>query len=119
MRVAVADVQMVVGTHFGISRRELLGHGRRRRVSVPRQIAISLCGEYTTASTTLIGKLFGGRDHTTVIHSCKRMERWGFEYSKDIACIRSRVLDIAAFRVAVLMCDAAWAEFEATPWPSV
>jgi len=46
---------------------------RNREIAGPRQIAIYICRELTDLSTTNIGKEFGGRDHTTVMHSCDKV----------------------------------------------
>ena len=52
---------------------DLLSKKRNREIAIPRQIAIYLCREMTDLSTTNIGREFGGRDHTTVMHSCDKV----------------------------------------------
>ena len=52
---------------------DLLSKKRNREIAIPRQIAIYLCREMTDMSTTNIGREFGGRDHTTVMHSCDKV----------------------------------------------
>ena len=60
----------VVARKYDLSTDDLLSSKRSRDIAVPRQIAIYLCRELTELSTTNIGRAFGGRDHTTVLHSC-------------------------------------------------
>jgi chromosomal replication initiator protein len=57
---------------FGLSRDELLSDTRSARISGPRQLAMYLSREYTSQSLPAIGQAFGGRNHTTVMHACKR-----------------------------------------------
>ncbi len=70
---SVADVQGVVAAHYSISLPELLSPGRAARVVWPRQVAIHLARELTGASLQAIGEAFGGRNHGTVLHACKRV----------------------------------------------
>jgi len=60
---------------FHASERELKGPRRHRHVTLPRQVAMYLIRELTDASLPAIGEVFGGRDHTTVISSIKRIEQ--------------------------------------------
>ena len=68
------DIQRVVTAHFGITVTELVSPSRAVRVSWPRQLAIHLARELTDASLQAIGEAFGGRNHATVLHACKRVE---------------------------------------------
>jgi len=68
----VAEVQAATCELFAVSSTELLSSSRAARVAWPRQIAMYLSREITGQSTTAIGRQFGGRDHTTVLHACKR-----------------------------------------------
>ena len=69
---SVEEIQTATCTHFGLSRDELLSSSRRPRVSWPRQVAMYLARELTSESLPAIGRHFGGRDHTTVLHACRR-----------------------------------------------
>jgi chromosomal replication initiator protein len=69
---SIAAIQAAVGEHFGISREELLSPGRAARIAWPRQVAMYLARELTGDSLPEIGRRFGGRDHTTVLHACRR-----------------------------------------------
>ncbi|HEX3910904.1 MAG TPA: chromosomal replication initiator protein DnaA [Solirubrobacteraceae bacterium] len=71
---SVAEIQTAVGEHFGLSRAELLSSTRAARVAWPRQLAMYLTRELTTESLPSIGRHFGGRDHTTVLHACRRTD---------------------------------------------
>ncbi len=68
----IGDIQAATCAHFGLSSEELLSPGRAARVAWPRQIAMYLSRELTGESLPAIGREFGGRDHTTVLHACRR-----------------------------------------------
>jgi len=61
-----------VSRHFGLTPSELLSSTRTTRVAWPRQIAMYLARELTGESLPAIGRQFGGRDHTTVLHAWRR-----------------------------------------------
>lgn len=67
--ITVDLIQKVTTEYFKISMTDLLGKKRTKNVVVPRQIAMYLCRELTEESFPHIGELFGGRDHTTIIHA--------------------------------------------------
>jgi chromosomal replication initiator protein len=71
-RQSAAEIQTAVAAHFGISEQELLSASRAARVAWPRQIAMYLARELTDESLPSLGRDFGGRDHTTVLHACRR-----------------------------------------------
>ena len=66
---SIRDIQIATCCALRVTMNDLRGVSRRRNVSWPRQIAMALCRELTTASTTKVGRHFGGRDHTTVINA--------------------------------------------------
>ncbi len=68
----VADIQRVTCELFGLTTEELLSSARTARIAWPRQLAMYLARELTTESLPAIGRHFGGRDHTTVMHACRR-----------------------------------------------
>jgi chromosomal replication initiator protein len=70
---SIAQVQAVVAAHFRLSVDELNSSSRVSAVSWPRQVAIHLARDLTGASLPTIGKAFGGRNHATVLHACKRV----------------------------------------------
>jgi chromosomal replication initiator protein len=70
---SIATVQAIVASHFELSVEQLTSASRTSRVSWPRQVAIHLARDLTGASLPTIGKAFGGRNHTTVLHACKRV----------------------------------------------
>jgi chromosomal replication initiator protein len=69
---SVGEIQAAVGEHFGLSGKELLSSSRTPRIAWPRQLAMYLARELTGESLPAIGRHFGGRDHTTVLHACRR-----------------------------------------------
>jgi len=72
--LSIVDIQKVVAAHFGIKTEDLNAKKRTRSVSLPRQIAMYLARKHTDASLPRIGDEFGGRDHTTVMHACDKIE---------------------------------------------
>ena len=67
-------IMQTVTDYYGLTMGDLTGPTRRREITVPRQIAMYLTREMTGMSLPQIGTVFGGRDHTTVLHSCKTVE---------------------------------------------
>jgi chromosomal replication initiator protein len=69
---SIDDIQLAACHHFGLSRDELLSSSRTPRIAWPRQVAMYLARELTSESLPAIGRHFGGRDHTTVLHAWRR-----------------------------------------------
>jgi chromosomal replication initiator protein len=69
---SVPEIQAAACEHFGLSSEELLSSARSPRIAWPRQVAMYLARELTTESLPSIGRHFGGRDHTTVLHAWRR-----------------------------------------------
>jgi chromosomal replication initiator protein len=77
-QVSVDDVMMLITTEFAITARELTGKSRTQTISLPRQIAMYLLREHTECSLEDIGRIFGNRDHTTVLYAVNKIrERAG------------------------------------------
>ncbi len=74
-RVTIDEIQKRVSDHFKIRQAEMVSARRARAVARPRQIAMYLAKQLTPRSLPEIGRRFGGRDHTTVIHAVKQIER--------------------------------------------
>jgi chromosomal replication initiator protein len=73
-RVKIEDIQKLVATHFNVSRADILSSRRTATVVRPRQIAMFLAKVLTLRSLPEIGRRFGGRDHTTVLHAVRKIE---------------------------------------------
>ena len=71
--VSIENIQKTVADYFKIRVGDLLSKRRSRSVARPRQIAMALAKELTNHSLPEIGDAFGGRDHTTVLHACRRV----------------------------------------------
>lgn len=67
-------IMQTVSDYYGLTLDDMTGPTRKREITVPRQIAMFLTREMTGMSLPQIGTVFGGRDHTTVLHSCKTVE---------------------------------------------
>jgi chromosomal replication initiator protein len=71
--VTVENIQKTVADYYKVRMADLLSKRRSRSVARPRQVAMALAKELTSHSLPEIGDAFGGRDHTTVMHACKRI----------------------------------------------
>jgi chromosomal replication initiator protein len=69
---SIRDIQERICAHFGVSLDELISPSRAGGIAWPRQIAMYLARELTGATLPAIGRAFGGRNHTTVLHACRR-----------------------------------------------
>ena len=72
--VTIENIQKTVADYYKLRIADLLSKRRSRSVARPRQVAMALAKELTTHSLPEIGDAFGGRDHTTVMHACKRIK---------------------------------------------
>ncbi|WP_245408238.1 chromosomal replication initiator protein DnaA [Zhengella mangrovi] len=73
-RVRIEDIQRIVARHYNVSKTELLSNRRTRTIVKPRQVAMYLSKTMTPRSLPEIGRRFGGRDHTTVLHAVRKIE---------------------------------------------
>lgn len=69
----IAEIQAAAGARFGVSVEELLSSKRGAQVTLARQVAMYLARELTGQSLPAVARQFGGRDHTTVLHACRRV----------------------------------------------
>jgi chromosomal replication initiator protein len=72
-KITIGDVQRVVAIHYGISKAEMLGPQRAKRIARPRQMAMALTRELTHLSLTQIGNRFGARHYTTALNAIRVM----------------------------------------------
>lgn len=73
-RIRIEDILKVVSRHFGVSRGDILSQRRHRSVVWPRQIGMYLAKQMTARSLPEIGRRFGNRDHTTVLHAIRKID---------------------------------------------
>ena len=86
--VSMDDIQETVGARFHVKIADLKSRRRSKTLVHPRQIAMYLCRELTDSSYPEIGRQFGGKDHTTIIHACKQVMK-----AKDTDSALSATLD--------------------------
>jgi chromosomal replication initiator protein len=72
--LTVQEVQSLVAKHFGLQPKDLCGRRRTNNVAFPRQLAMYLCRTYLDVPLAEIGRTFGGRDHTTVLYACAKVD---------------------------------------------
>ncbi len=73
-KVTVEEIQRRVSEHYSIRLSDMIGPKRVRAIARPRQVAMYLSKQMTSRSLPEIGRRFGGRDHTTVMHGVRRIE---------------------------------------------
>ncbi|MDR9393903.1 MAG: chromosomal replication initiator protein DnaA [Roseovarius sp.] len=73
-KITIEEIQRKVSEHYNIRLSDMIGPKRLRSFARPRQVAMYLCKQMTSRSLPEIGRRFGGRDHTTVMHGVKRIE---------------------------------------------
>jgi chromosomal replication initiator protein len=73
-RITIEEIQKKVAAHYSIKLNDMVSHRRAREVARPRQVAMYLAKQLTSRSLPEIGKRFGDRDHTTVLHAVRRIE---------------------------------------------
>lgn len=87
-KITIESIQKEVCNFFDLELNEMLSKKRSKNLVVPRQVAMFLCRKLTDASLPLIGDQFGGRDHTTVIHSIEKISRELSEQSELAVAIK-------------------------------
>ncbi|MEJ8572667.1 chromosomal replication initiator protein DnaA [Microbaculum marinum] len=95
-QIRIEDIQRVVAGHYQVSRSDLVSSRRTRAIVVPRQIAMYLAKVLTPRSLPEIGRRFGNRDHTTVLHAVRKIEGLiGNDkgLARDIEALRRRIED--------------------------
>jgi chromosomal replication initiator protein len=95
-RVRIEDIQKVVARQFNVSKNDLLSNRRTRVIVRPRQIAMYLAKIMTPRSLPEIGRRFGGRDHTTVLHAVRKIEDLAGKDQKlahEIELLKRLILD--------------------------
>jgi len=99
----ISEVQVAVASQFGLGVSDMSSPVRARSVARPRQLAMYLARELTGKSLPEIGRLFGDRDHTTVIHAIRAIEkirREDSEYNDAVAACCARLARVVADRMA-------------------
>lgn len=94
--VRIEDIQKVVARQFNVSKNDLLSNRRTRVIVRPRQIAMYLAKSMTPRSLPEIGRRFGGRDHTTVLHAVRKIEEMSGKDQKmarEIELLKRLILD--------------------------
>lgn len=77
------SIMSVVGSYYTLTQEELCGKSRKKEIVQPRQIAMYLLRKENNASFPTIGEYFGGRDHTTAMHACDKIEKM-LEHDEDM-----------------------------------
>src|SRR6185312_1375893 len=93
--VTIDEIQKKVAEHFNIKMAEMISARRARVVARPRQVAMYLAKQLTPRSLPEIGRKFGGRDHTTVMHACRRIEELSAQdraLGEDVELLRRMLL---------------------------
>lgn len=91
--LTIHDIQKTVASYAKITIEDLCSSSRKREIARPRQLCMSLCKELTHHSLPEIGKAFGGRDHTTVMHAAKKINELR-AYDDDIRTMYTNLMVI-------------------------
>lgn len=91
-RITPELIISIISDQYGVTQEDILSKKRSREIALPRQIAMYLCRDMTQLSTTNIGRAFGGRDHTTVMHGCDRI----LEEMKNNFSFKKRIEELTA-----------------------
>ncbi len=94
-KVTVEEIQRKVADHYNVRLSDMIGPRRTRTIARPRQVAMYLAKQMTTRSLPEIGRRFGGRDHTTIMHGVRKIEELmaqDQQMAEDLALLR-RLLD--------------------------
>ena len=94
-QVSIENIQKTVADYFKIKVSEMYSKKRFRSVARPRQVAMALAKELTQQSLPEIGQAFGGRDHTTVLHACRKtqeLRETDQEFARDYAQLQQILL---------------------------
>jgi chromosomal replication initiator protein len=92
---SIESIQKIVADYYNLNISDLKSPRRLRTLAFPRQIAMYLCKKHVHSSFPEIGGKFGGKDHTTVIHACRKIERLletDFKIQNDIALLEKTLL---------------------------
>jgi chromosomal replication initiator protein len=90
-KLTIEEIQRKVSEHFSIRLSDMIGPKRMRTIARPRQIAMYLAKMLTTRSLPDIGRRFGGRDHTTILHGIRKIEelrQTDSQLSEDLDLLR-------------------------------
>jgi hypothetical protein len=110
MTYLVSDIERAVSQKYSLSKAQLRGPSRVRVIARPRQIAMYLARQLTKASYPVIGRHFGGRDHTTILHGYRRIAQLMRETNTmagEVEDVREIVLTMAPARQRLLDARAA------------
>jgi hypothetical protein len=92
--LSVRDIQKAVCKYYGVKLEEMLSQRRTADIVLPRQVAMFLCKELTSRSLPELGRRFGGRDHTTVLHGVRKIPRIAYDdasLAQDLVIIREKL----------------------------
>ena len=96
-KISISYIQEQVTRYFNLKQTDMTSSRRSINIARPRQIAMYLCKEKTSSSYPEIGKAFGGKDHTTVMHAVKKIEKlldFDNRLKKQLIELRSLMLSI-------------------------
>ncbi|PKP89745.1 MAG: chromosomal replication initiator protein DnaA, partial [Alphaproteobacteria bacterium HGW-Alphaproteobacteria-16] len=95
-RITIDEIQKAVSNHFEVKQLDLVSQRRAVAIARPRQIAMYLAKRLTTRSLPEIGRKFGNRDHSTVIHAVRRIEELRGSDSEIDGAVRSLLRQLEA-----------------------
>lgn len=103
--IFIKAIQRVVAEYYDVEARDMISDRRTKIICQPRQVAMYLAREMTPRSLPEIGVRFGGRDHTTVLHACRKVERLiaeGHDVGTEIVSLKALVIAQSAIDKAAV-----------------
>jgi chromosomal replication initiator protein len=92
-RIGIKEIQQAVAEFYSIPLEGMVSHRRTKELAFPRQMAMYVCRQKTTASLSEIGSQFGGKDHTTVLHALDKIQRL-LEGNGETKAVLSQILSL-------------------------
>ena len=92
---SIEDIKSEVAKYFGVKKQELVIEGRKKSVTIPRQLVMYLARKHLGMSYSQIGNYLGGKNHTTVIHACRKIQKSldsGSDFKEEILAIEGQLL---------------------------
>ncbi|MCD6596032.1 chromosomal replication initiator protein DnaA [bacterium] len=90
-KITLEDILNIVSEYIGVSTEQIRGKRRTKNVALARQIAMYLSRKFTGSSLKHIGQFFGGRDHSTVVHACKKIPKYKGEVERIVTQIENKL----------------------------
>ena len=114
----ISEIQNVVAEAHRVTKADIIGQCRKRHITSPRMEAVALARELTGHSLPLLGRHFGGRDHTTILYSCRKVQeraQWDAAMAARLDACRAQLAVIVANRAGRMVVQASSSDWSPPP----